>query len=107
MKRPFSRLLPWSDFPQDVEVWNRKGEPVRAIADVPMGDVVPIRGVITGPRAYRWAPLEPATLVWVEALDKGDIRNAVPHRDRIVALKAPFNGRSDRRRQDANFASAA
>jgi dipeptidyl aminopeptidase/acylaminoacyl peptidase len=90
VKRPFSRLLTWSDFPQDVEVWNRKGEPVRAIADVPMGDVVPIRGVITGPRAYRWAPLEPATLVWVEALDKGDIRNAVPHRDRVVALKAPF-----------------
>ena len=37
-------------------------------------------------------PLEPATLVWVEALDKGDIRNKVPHRDRIVTLKAPFTG---------------
>ena len=89
-KRPFSRLVTSSDFPQDVEIWNRAGEKVRAVADVPMGDNVPITGVITGPRAFRWAPLEPATLVWVEALDKGDLRNAVPHRDRIVALKAPF-----------------
>ena len=57
-----------------------------------MGDTVPINGVITGPRGYRWHPLEPATLVWVEALDKGDIKNKVPHRDRIVTLKAPFTG---------------
>jgi dipeptidyl aminopeptidase/acylaminoacyl peptidase len=92
VKRPFSRLLTYGDFPQDVEIWNRKGDKVRTIADVPMGDTVPIRGVITGPRSYRWAPLEPATLVWVEALDKGDIKNKVPHRDRILTLRAPFNG---------------
>jgi dipeptidyl aminopeptidase/acylaminoacyl peptidase len=92
IKRPFSRLVTLGDFPQDVEIWNRSGERVRTIADVPMGDTVPINGVITGPRSYRWAPLEPATIVWVEALDKGDIRNAVPHRDRILTLKAPFTG---------------
>ena len=90
LKRPFSRLVPWSDFAHDVEIWNRQGEMIRAIADVPLADAVPINGVITGPREYRWAPLEPATLVWVEALDKGDIRNSVPHRDRILSLKAPF-----------------
>ena len=90
VKRPFSRLVPWGDFPQDVEIWNRKGERIRTIADVPMADIVPINGVITGPRAHRWAPLEPATLVWVEALDRGDIRNSVPHRDRVMVLKAPF-----------------
>ncbi|MDA1307858.1 MAG: prolyl oligopeptidase family serine peptidase, partial [Acidobacteria bacterium] len=92
VKRPFSRLLPWSQFPHDVEVWNRNGERVRAVADVPVGDMVPINGVMTGPRSYRWTPREPATLLWVEALDKGDIRNTVPHRDRIVTLKAPFTG---------------
>ena len=91
-KRPFSRLLPWSGFPSDIEVWSRKGESLRVIADVPMGDVVPINGVMTGPRSYRWHPLEPATLVWVEALDKGDIKNTVPNRDRLLVLKAPFAG---------------
>jgi dipeptidyl aminopeptidase/acylaminoacyl peptidase len=90
LKRPFSRLLTWNEFPQDIEIWNRRGERIRAVADVPMADAVPMNGVITGPRAYRWAPLDPATLIWVEALDKGDIRNAVPQRDRIVSLKAPF-----------------
>jgi dipeptidyl aminopeptidase/acylaminoacyl peptidase len=90
IKRPFSRLLTWSGFPQDVEIWSRSGERVRTIADVPMRDAVPINGVLTGPRSYRWAPLEPATLVWVEALDGGDLRNDVPHRDRVLTLAAPF-----------------
>jgi len=92
VKRPFSRLLTWGQFPRDVEVWNRRGEKLRSIADVPMGDTVPMNGVITGPRGQRWAPLDPATLIWAEALDKGDIKNKVPHRDRIVSLKAPFSG---------------
>jgi dipeptidyl aminopeptidase/acylaminoacyl peptidase len=92
IKRPFSRLLTWSEFPEDVEIWNRQGQKVRTIADVPMGDSVPINGVMPGPRSVRWAPREPATLLWVEALDKGDIRNKVPHRDRIVTIKAPFTG---------------
>jgi dipeptidyl aminopeptidase/acylaminoacyl peptidase len=92
IKRPFSRLLPYSGFPQDVEVWNRRGERVQAVADVPMRDTVPINGVMTGPRSVRWLPHAPATLLWVEALDKGDLRNAVPHRDRIVTLPAPFAG---------------
>ena len=92
VKRPFSRLVPWRDFPQDVEVWNRRGEKVRTIADVPMGDTVPINGVVAGPRSYRWVPVEPATLAWVEALDKGDLKNVVPNRDRVLTLKAPFTG---------------
>jgi dipeptidyl aminopeptidase/acylaminoacyl peptidase len=92
VKRPFSRLLTWGQFPRDVEVWNRRGETVRTVANVPMGDTVPMNGVITGPRAQRWTPLDPATLVWVEALDKGDIKNKVPHRDKILSLAAPFTG---------------
>ena len=92
MKRPFSRLLPYGQFPADIEIWTRAGEKVRTVADVPMGDTIPINGVISGPRSYKWVPVEPATAMWVEALDKGDLRNAVPHRDRILTLKAPFSG---------------
>ncbi len=92
LKQPFSRLLPASQFPQDVEVWSRAGAMVRPVADVPMADTVPMNGVITGPRSYRWVPVEPATLLWVEALDKGDLKNEVPHRDRIMTIKAPFTG---------------
>jgi dipeptidyl aminopeptidase/acylaminoacyl peptidase len=90
VKRPFSRLLPWVQFSRDVEVWNRRGDKLRTLADMPMGDTIPMNGVITGPRGHRWIPLDPSTLVWAEALDKGDIKNKVPHRDRIVTLSAPF-----------------
>ena len=92
VKRPYSRLLPYFGFPGDVEVWSRAGQKLRTVADVPMSDTVPINGVITGARSYQWIPSEPATLLWVEALDKGDLRNAVPHRDRLLTLKAPFSG---------------
>ena len=77
IKRPYSYLLPASNFPRDVEVWDRTGKVVRTVADVPMGDVVPVNGVHQGARSAQWHPLEPATLIWVEALDKGDIRNTV------------------------------
>jgi hypothetical protein len=44
---------------------------------------VPINGVIAGPRSIQWRPSEPATLVCVEALDKGDLKIKVPFRDKI------------------------
>jgi dipeptidyl aminopeptidase/acylaminoacyl peptidase len=94
IKRPYSYLLPASSFPRDVEVWDRTGKLVRALADMPMDDVVPVNGVQQGPRSARWHPLEPSTLLFVEALDKGDIRNTVPHRDRVMKLTAPFAGQA-------------
>jgi dipeptidyl aminopeptidase/acylaminoacyl peptidase len=89
-KRPFSRLVPRDDFPKDVEVWSRAGETVRTIADMPMGDAVPITGVITGPRGAEWQASAPATAIWVEALDGGNLKNKAPHRDRLMTLAAPF-----------------
>ncbi len=46
----------------------------------------------TGPRQIRWMANEPATIFWVEALDGGNPKEKVPHRDRIVAMSAPFKG---------------
>jgi len=48
--------------------------------------------VITGPRSVRWRPSEPATLVWVKALDEGNPKKKVAHRDSVVMIKAPFTG---------------
>lgn len=81
LKRPFSRLVPYGDFPKDIEIWNRRGEMAKRLADVPLADAVPIGGVLTGPRAFRWKSTDPATIVWVEALDEGNPRNKVAHRD--------------------------
>ena len=90
--RPFSYLYPDFAFPREVEVWDLKGKMIYKLASLPLQDQVPIDGVPTGPRAYRWRPTEPATLIWVEALDGGDPKKKVPHRDRLLMLKAPFNG---------------
>src|ERR1041385_2678422 len=43
-------------------------------------------------RACGGGHAEPATLVWVRALDNGDPKKKVPHRDSVVMLKAPFTG---------------
>jgi dipeptidyl aminopeptidase/acylaminoacyl peptidase len=92
LKRPFSHLVPYSDFAREVEIWNRAGALVRTIADLPSNETVPMLGVPVGPRDYTWNPVEPATLVWVEALDGGDLRTPVPRRDRLCVLQAPFAG---------------
>ncbi len=90
--RPYSYLYTSESFPKDVEVWDRAGRVVHKLASLPLADAVPVDGVPTGPRQYSWRPTEPATLVWVEALDKGDPKVDVPFRDRLMMLKAPFAG---------------
>jgi dipeptidyl aminopeptidase/acylaminoacyl peptidase len=90
-KRPFSRLVTRGAFPKEIEIWSRGGEVVKKVADLPLAENVPINGVPTGVRAARWRPDQPASIVWAEALDEGNPRNKVPHRDRVVILTAPFN----------------
>jgi dipeptidyl aminopeptidase/acylaminoacyl peptidase len=92
IKRPFSHLIPMNGFPEDVDIWTRRGEVARKIADVPSREGVSLRGVQVGPRGYRWRPDQPATAMWTEALDGGDQKNKVPFRDKVVAITAPFSG---------------
>ena len=93
LHRPYSYLHTADDFPKEVEVWDGAGKVVHKLASLPLADEVPIEGVPKGPRSYQWRPTEPATLVWVEALDEGDPRKKVPFRDHVLMLKAPFSGR--------------
>ncbi|HWE00324.1 MAG TPA: prolyl oligopeptidase family serine peptidase, partial [Bryobacteraceae bacterium] len=89
--KPYSYQLPAMSFPQTVEIWDRNGRTEYKVADLPLAERVPLAGVRTGPRAFEWLPEHPATLTWVEALDGGNPREKVPHRDKIVALSAPFH----------------
>jgi dipeptidyl aminopeptidase/acylaminoacyl peptidase len=92
IKRPFSHLIPMDGFPEDVEIWNRRGDVVRKIADVPTREGVPLNGVQTSPRNHKWREDAAATVVWVEALDGGDLKNKAPFRDKVMSLSAPFTG---------------
>jgi dipeptidyl aminopeptidase/acylaminoacyl peptidase len=88
--RPYSWLVPYQNFAASIEVWNRQGAAVKPIAQLPVADNVPNGGVMPGPRNFQWQPLAPATVVWAEALDNGDPKTKVPHRDKVVAMSAPF-----------------
>lgn len=92
LKRPYSYLHPCSAFPREIEVWDHAARVVFRLASRPLADHVPLDGVPVGPRAYRWKPTEAATLVWAEALDGGDPKRKVAHRDRVLLLRAPFRG---------------
>ncbi len=87
-QRPFSYRVPVGLFPQKVDVWSADGAPVRTVADLPLGDQIPQRGVRAGPRSVSWRPDRPATLVWTEALDGGDPGRPAQFRDRLVAADA-------------------
>jgi dipeptidyl aminopeptidase/acylaminoacyl peptidase len=90
--RPYSWLVPYTNFPTTVEILDRSGAAVKKIAELPLADVVPNGGVLPGPRSYQWQPLAAATVVWAEALDGGDPRAKVPHRDKVMTMSAPFSG---------------
>ncbi|MFO7892488.1 MAG: prolyl oligopeptidase family serine peptidase [Longimicrobiales bacterium] len=92
LHEPWSYLVGYWSFPVTIEVWDAEGNVVHEIADLPVADDVPIRGVRTGPRNLSWRPLRPASLVWVEALDGGDPEREVANRDRVLVLDAPFDG---------------
>jgi dipeptidyl aminopeptidase/acylaminoacyl peptidase len=91
--RPYTYLHYYTAFPKEVEVWDRAtGNLERKIASLPLEDRVPVDGVPVGPRQFMWRPNENASILWVEALDGGNPKEKVPHRDRILMWKAPFSG---------------
>jgi dipeptidyl aminopeptidase/acylaminoacyl peptidase len=92
IEKPYSYLMRMGSFPQKIEVWNLDSNLEYLVADVPMAENIPIEGVRTGPRRVDWKAGEPAMLVWTEALDGGDPNVEAEHRDRMMALAAPFRG---------------
>jgi dipeptidyl aminopeptidase/acylaminoacyl peptidase len=95
VQRPFSYTVPRSRFPSRVAIHDAaSGELVHLVAETPLAEHVPtgFGSVPTGPRGFTWRNDAPATLVWAEALDGGDIRAEADFRDRVLMLDAPFDG---------------
>ncbi len=90
--RPFSYLLAVRSFPKEIEIWDLAGKMEHKVASEPLQERTSLTGVATGPRNIMWRPTSGSTVMWVEALDKGDLKNQVPYRDRILALSAPYTG---------------
>ncbi len=92
--RPFSYLVTYGRFPQEIEVWQRNGTLLRSIASLPNGETIPKGFMATreGPRNVEWRSDVPASLYWVEAQDGGDPDVEVEVRDKLYQLSAPFQG---------------
>ncbi|MBX3232771.1 MAG: S9 family peptidase [Labilithrix sp.] len=88
--KPYSYVTTVERFPKDVGVLDVQKGDVHKLASLPLADRVPVHGVPLGPRAFNWRSNEPATLIWAEALDGGDWKQKVPHRDKVMMQKAPF-----------------
>ena len=93
LKRPYSYVTTWNRFAHDLAVLDLADGKARPLAQLPVADRVPVRGVPTGPRSHGWRANQPATLVWAEALDGGDWKAEVPARDRLMSLAAPFTAK--------------
>jgi len=91
LRGPFPYTLPYYKFARTIEVRSLDGSSQYVVADQAQEENVPIGGVHTGRRRVGWRPGQPATLVWVEALDGGDPKREVAHRDRWSSLAAPFD----------------
>lgn len=95
IKRPYSYLVPYYRFPFVATVYDKKGNEIKKLLEVPLIEDLPkgFMAVRKGSRNITWRSDKPATVYWVEALDEGDPSIEVPYRDAVFALDAPFTGR--------------
>ncbi|GAA0872046.1 prolyl oligopeptidase family serine peptidase [Gangjinia marincola] len=91
---PFSYLVPYRRFPSTTTIYDKDGNMVSEVLNVPLIEDLP-KGFMAereGRRDMSWRNDRPATLIYVEALDGGDPANEVAYRDEVFMLEAPFNG---------------
>ncbi len=93
LQKPFSYIVPYSRFPQKSVVYDQNGKQVKVVNELPLNEILPkgFMAVRSGKRSMNWRADQPATLVYVEALDGGDPAKKVDHRDEVFTWKAPFD----------------
>lgn len=94
LSRPFSYTVPYYSFPNMTDIYSADGNLVKKFDEQPLLENLPIGFMATqeGKRSIYWRSDRPATLYWVEALDKGDPEVKVDFRDEVFELNAPFDG---------------
>ncbi len=92
--RPYSYSVPASSFPKRIEIRDMSGKVIHTLAKKPLEEGLPPGNdaVSTGPRQIGWRSDAAATVVWAEAQDGGDPKQAAEVRDIVFALAAPFSG---------------
>ena len=93
INRPFSYLVTSFGFPHTVAVLDLDGKVVKTLAKNPSREGAPIGfdDVPDFPLDFDWRADEPATIVYVQALDKGLGRSKADYRDAVYAVSATGN----------------
>jgi len=94
LTHPFSYVVPYNSFANRTDIYTSDGQYLLNFSEQPLLDNLPVGFMATfdGKRNIHWRTDKPATLAWVEALDKGDPEVVVTHRDALFQLSAPFTG---------------
>lgn len=90
--RPYSYQVPAQYFPRSIEIWDQEAK-VERVTIQPSTEGLAPGAVPVQPRAFHWRPTLPVKIVWVEALDGGNPEVEATHRDRVMQLQAPFQGK--------------
>ena len=93
IQKPFSYLVPYSRFPVQYSIYSMKGKMVKLLSGVPLIEDLPkgFMAVREGKRGFSWRLDKPASIYYVNALDRGDPKNDVEFRDEVSQLDAPFD----------------
>lgn len=94
MQKPFSYIVPYYRFPENVTIYNNEAELIELFYQKPLVEELPkgFDAVEIGKRYISWRADQPATLYWAEAQDDGDPENEVEFRDDVFQVAAPFKG---------------
>jgi dipeptidyl aminopeptidase/acylaminoacyl peptidase len=97
IRKPFSYLVPASNFSSVVAITDMNGTLVKQLADLPSAELAPsgFDNVQNVPRGFDWRDDEAATAVWAMPLDSGMIKNnsngdRKGYHDAVYELAAPF-----------------
>jgi dipeptidyl aminopeptidase/acylaminoacyl peptidase len=87
IQKPYSYLVPVNGFPQKISVMDMRGQVTKVLASNPSTEGAPIGfdDVPETPRGFQWRADQPATIIYVKALDKGLGRSKAEYRDGIYA----------------------
>ncbi|QJR14304.1 alpha/beta hydrolase family protein [Usitatibacter palustris] len=92
LARPFSYAVTHQSFGREVSLIDLDGALIRNLPNVALRVNVPVQGVVQGPRSYISSATADGNVYWLEALDEGDPRKRVSHRDRLMKLAPPYTG---------------
>lgn len=92
VEKPFSYLVPYTQFPSRSIIYTKDGEKVETVEVVPLIEDLPqgFMAVRQGKRNFMWRSDKAAALVYTLALDGGDPATKVPFRDETFEMEFPF-----------------